>query len=228
MIKLLKEAILEKDWNKAIKAYENLTGEILLNNSKQGKEDKDEENAAVLPAPASSEESSAPSLPAPPSLLMPTEEDIALYGNEEEEESSYDEDEDDDIEDIEPPKRRKHSDEDDEEIIDIDDEEAADQVRCHRVPFDKSKKKNTWVDKKTIAMQDIEFDKKVRSEKSLANRNIERRPKPKRVRVTCHICHKKHVLLDSSLAPAVIGRKHGGERSLYTCDKCISRKRGRD
>jgi hypothetical protein len=113
-----------------------------------------------------------------------------------------------------------------EDVIDLDEEEEVSSVRARRVPFEIKKRKNEFIDNKNNATADLKFDKAVRSEKSLANRTIPKRPPAKKIKLSCAICNKKQTIQDPLLVP----RKMPGDdrRSRYVCDKCIRHQRGRD
>lgn len=138
-----------------------------------------------------------------PVIILPSPEEVEEFT------TSSEEEDDDDVEELE------------EEDDDIE-EENNERMKCRRVPFDTSKKKNSWKDNRTMAVADIDIDKKLHANQE--GKTIEKRPKAKKVKVNCDGCHKDYIL-PRHLAPVKLGESG---RCRYVCDRCITRKRGHD
>jgi len=95
--------------------------------------------------------------------------------------------------------------------------------QCIRVPFLIGKRKNRFKDNTAIAADDtIKFDKKVRTSSSIAQKsNIDKRPAPVKIVVSCRECHRKF-RVDPLFVPSHVG----GDRATYQCDGCRPKKRG--
>jgi hypothetical protein len=83
--------------------------------------------------------------------------------------------------------------------------------QCSRQKMSIGKRKNKFVDNKSVASGDADFDKKVRHAK------IQKRPPAQKVIVTCNVC-RRTFRIDPQLSPV---RFEGNEGSTFRCDGCL-------
>jgi hypothetical protein len=184
LAQILSEAIEEQSWEKVEAALELIGGRKQITGDREQESVKEKQKKIQ-------EEGLDETIKEIHDVIQEREEDFDVDDNEED-------DEDQEVE---------------EDVIDLDEEEEVSSVRARRVPFEIKKRKNEFIDNKNNATADLKFDKAVRSEKSLANRTIPKRPPAKKIKLSCAICNKKQTIQDPLLVPR---KMPGDDRSNKT------------